>query len=229
MNAPLESLYPELRARPPITDEALLHSLESKASDSVQTKALFFSNQGSELVSMARSLAASFRDGGRLFTMGNGGSATDAGHVAVEFNHPVTAGRPALPAIHLGSDVAFLTALANDVGFEHAFARQLMALGRSGDAVLGLSTSGNSKNLLRSFSAGKQRGLRTMALTGGDGGQMKTSPDVDHCIVVDSSSIHRIQECHVAAYHILWDLVHTLLAQDRGRFTAGAGAGKTER
>ena len=189
-------------------------SIQAKARDSVEAKLRFFETQAEPLLAMAEALAGSFRASGRLLTMGNGGSASDAAHVAVEFNHPVTVGRPALPAVHLGADPQFMTAIGNDVGFEQIFARQIIALGRRGDAVLGLSTSGASKNLLAGFAAARKQGLLTLGFAGGDGGPMRTA--VDCCVVVDSASVHRIQECHVAAYHVLWDLVHTLLAQDRG-------------
>jgi D-sedoheptulose 7-phosphate isomerase len=148
--------------------------------------------------------------------MGNGGSSCDAAHIAVEFLHPITAGRPALSAMNLDADIAMLTAVANDVGFSHVFVRQLIAWARSGDALIGVSTSGNSENLLAAFAKAKELGLVTIGLSGMDGGAMAKSADVDHCLTVRTHSIHRIQETHVAIYHILWDLVHTLLADRRG-------------
>lgn len=217
MTSPLEALYPELRRQKPVSREELLTSVKSKAVDSALAKSAFFEAQGGALVDMAEALAACFEAGGRLFTMGNGGSAADAAHVAVEFNHPVTVGRPALPAYHLGSDVQFMTALSNDVGFEQVFARQIESLGRRGDALFGLSTSGNSSNLVSAFEMAKRHKISTFALLGGDGGRCRTS--AEHVVVVDSLSIHRVQECHVSAYHILWDLVHTLMAQNRDKDT----------
>jgi D-sedoheptulose 7-phosphate isomerase len=130
--------------------------------------------------------------------------------------HPITAGRPALAAINLVADLAMISAVGNDVGFEHVFVRQIVAQGKAGDGLVGISTSGNSANLISAFAKAREMGITTVGLTGGDGGKMITSGVVDHCLTVPSSSIHRIQECHVAAYHILWDLVHTLLADDRG-------------
>jgi D-sedoheptulose 7-phosphate isomerase len=94
--------------------------------------------------------------------------------------------------------------------------RQVVAQARAGDGLIGISTSGNSNNLIAAFTKAKEMGLVTIGLAGGDGGRMKTLGAVDHCLIVPSSSIHRVQECHVTAYHILWDLVHTLLADDRG-------------
>ena len=162
--------------------------------------------------------------GGRLFSMGNGGSSCDASHIAVEFVHPITAGRPALAAINLVADIAMISAVGNDVGFDQVFVRQIIAQAKAGDGLIGISTSGNSANLISAFAKAKEMGLATIGLAGGDGGKMKASGVVDHCLVVPTTSIHRIQECHVAAYHILWDLVHTLLADDRGSATTKGAA-----
>ncbi len=201
-------------------DEALLESVRQKADDSIRIKNEFFTQNASQIVEIARVIADAYEADGRLLTMGNGGSSCDAAHIAVEFLHPVTAGRPALTAINLVADMAMLTAVGNDVGFAHIFTRQIIAQGRKGDAVIGISTSGNSDNLLNAFVKAKEIGLVTIGLCGGDGGQMKLSSSVDYCLVVPSDSIHRIQECHVAIYHILWDLVHTLLADKRGGINA---------
>jgi D-sedoheptulose 7-phosphate isomerase len=224
----LQALYPFLHGQPQEPARlgaALLQSIVEKASDSRDTNDRFFTEQAPALVAAAKAVAAVYRGGGRLFAMGNGGSSCDAAHIAVEFCHPVTAGRPALAAINLAADTAFMTALGNDLGFEHVFVRQLVAQGRAGDGLIGVSTSGNSANLIAAFLKAKEMGMTTIGLAGGDGGRMKSSGAVDHCLVVPSLSIHRVQECHVAAYHILWDLVHTLLADDRGSArTRGAAA-----
>ncbi len=223
----LESLYPFLHGREQDAGKlaaALLHSVAEKAADSRDANTRFFAAQGEALVAAARAIAQVYRGGGRLFAMGNGGSSCDAAHIAVEFTHPVTAGRPALAAISLVADVAMISAVGNDVGFEHVFVRQIIAQGRPGDGLIGVSTSGNSPNLLAAFAKAKEIGLTTIGLTGGDGGAIKAAATVDHCLTVPSGSIHRIQECHVAAYHILWDLVHTLLADDRGSAARGSGA-----
>jgi D-sedoheptulose 7-phosphate isomerase len=223
----LKDLYPFLygEAQPETLEAALLAAVAEKARDSRETNARAFEDQARVLVAAAKSLAGVYRHGGRLFTMGNGGSSCDAAHIAVEFLHPVTAGRPALAATNLVADLAMLSAVGNDLGFEHVFLRQLIAQGRAGDAVIGVSTSGNAANLIAAFAKAKELGMVTVGLAGGDGGKMKSRGLVDHCLVVPSSSIHRIQECHVACYHILWDLVHTLLADDRGfATTKGASA-----
>jgi D-sedoheptulose 7-phosphate isomerase len=215
----LDSLYPFLsgkRQDQASLDAALLRATEDKARESREVNARFFAEQGAELIAAARAVASVYNGGGRLFTMGNGGSSCDAAHIAIEFLHPVTAGRPALAAINLAADAATLSALGNDLGFEHVFLRQVAAQGRAGDGLIGISTSGNSTNLLSAFAKAREMQMVTVGLCGGDGGRMKSSGVVDHCLVVPALSIHRVQECHVVAYHILWDLVHTLLADRRG-------------
>ena len=218
-NPTLDVLYPFLRSDAPAPrdlGDSLLESVRQKAADSCDAKRRFFAENAEQVTSVARALAAVYDGGGRLFTMGNGGSSCDAAHIAVEFLHPITAGRPALAAMNLDADIAMLTAVGNDVGFRHVFVRQLIAWARPGDALIGVSTSGNSENLLAAFAKAKEIGLVTIGLCGMDGGAMARSADVDHCLTVRTDSIHRIQETHVAIYHILWDLVHTLLADRRG-------------
>ena len=141
-------------------------------------------------------------------------AATDAQHIAVEFMHPITVGRKALPAICLANDMAMVTAVANDVGFDDVFTRQIIALGREGDVLLGISTSGNSENLLHAFATARRVKLSTIGYAGNDGGkmaEMHAGGLLDFCLTVPTSSIHRIQETHVALYHITWDMVHTFL------------------
>lgn len=215
----LTSLYPFLQ--PDSRDSAsleleLVESARIKSQDSNQVIQKFFAEQSEGVVSAAKAIAHVYKRQGRLFTMGNGGSSCDAAHIAVEFLHPVTTGRQALPAVNLAVDQAMMTAVGNDVGFDHIFVRQLIAQAKSDDGVIGLSTSGNSANILRTFVKAKEMGLTTIGLTGGTGGDMAASSSLDHCLVVPTDSIHRIQECHLLIYHILWDLVHTLLAEHRG-------------
>jgi len=213
----LGALYPFLADRAPerTLDAPLLESLLSKARESVSVKQRFFEESAAAVLAAARAIAEVYRRQGRLYTMGNGGSSCDAAHIAVEFQHPVTAGRPALPAINLADDAAMITAVGNDVGFKNVFARQVIAQMRPGDGLIGVSTSGNSQNLLAAFVAAKERSGVTIGLAGGDGGKMKVHVAIDHCLIVPSDSIHRVQESHVTLYHILWDLTHALLADDR--------------
>ena len=226
----LEDLYPFLYGHKQDAESlqaGLMESLRQKAGQSVAVKQKFFQENAEAVVAAARAIAAVYRKQGRLFTMGNGGSSCDAAHIAVEFQHPVTAGRPALPAKNLAADIAVMTAVGNDLGFEHVFRRQIVAHGRAGDGLIGVSTSGNSTNLMAAFDKAKEMGLTTIGLAGMEGGAMAASASLDHCLVVETDSIHRIQECHVAIYHILWDLVHTLLADERGGLGGGFG-GPTE-
>ncbi len=215
----LKGLYPFLhgeRQDPDAMRRALLESVHQKAQDSVATKQRFFAGHGPAVVAAAQAIAGVYRRNGRIFSMGNGGSSCDAAHFAVEFMHPVTAGRPALTAVNLAGDMAMVTAAGNDIGIGHIFLRPLIALARRGDGLIGFSTSGCSENIMAAFATAKQMGLATIGLTGHDGGKMAQSTDLDHCLVVPSDSIHRIQETHMATYHILWDLVHTLLSEGRG-------------
>ena len=221
-SAELGALYPFLDGRkksPENETTVLLNSIQKKSAESIATKKAFFANQSAALLDAARAVAQVYQHGGRMFSMGNGGSSCDAAHFAVEFQHPVTTGRPALAAMNLLADTAFTSAVGNDVGFEHVFVRQLSAHAGSGDGLMGFSTSGNSHNLMAAYAKAKALGLVTLGLAGGDGGDMKKSGLVDHCLVVESDSIHRVQEVHVACYHILWDLVHTLLADSRGNIS----------
>lgn len=214
----LSGLYPFLHDKkqdPTALNTALLQSVELKAEDHTKVLNEFFQTHAQDIVDTAKTIAETYRSDGRLLTMGNGGSSCDAAHVAVEFQHPVTAGRPALTAINLTSDITMMTAVGNDIGFDHIYTRQVIAQGRKGDCLIGLSTSGNSDNLVNAFEKAKEMGIRTIGFAGMSGGAMNEI-GLDHCLTIKSQSIHRIQECHLTIYHILWDLVHTLLADDRG-------------
>jgi D-sedoheptulose 7-phosphate isomerase len=195
----------------------LRESLMAKVRRSVETKLRFFEANSEAILRTSLGMAKAVRRGGKLLVCGNGGSATDAQHVAVEFMHPITVGRRALPAICLSNDVAMTTAVANDVSFDEVFSRQIIALGREGDILLVVSTSGNSRNLVCAVQTARRMKLLTVALSGGQGGEldaMSKRQELDHCLNVSSSSVHRIQETHVAAYHILWDLVHSYLQRE---------------
>jgi D-sedoheptulose 7-phosphate isomerase len=216
----LESLYPFLHGDKKDSaseNKALLESVRQKSAHSLEEKQRFFSSNAQNLINAAKSIANIYQSGGRLFVMGNGGSSCDAAHFAVEFQHPITAGRPALPALNLCIDTAMISAVGNDIGMKHVFVRQLEAHAREGDGLVGFSTSGNSENLIAAFQKAKQLKLCSFGFAGGNGGEMQASGLLDHCLVVETDSIHRVQEVHVACYHILWDLVHTLLADQRGR------------
>ena len=196
--------------------EDLGFSLLEKARESVEIKTRFFTDNKDKILAASLQMAKAFHRGRKLLVCGNGGSATDAQHIAVEFMHPITVGRKALPAICLANDMAMVTAVANDVGFDDVFMRQIIALGKEGDVLLGVSTSGNSKNLMHAFATARRMKMSTIGFAGSDGGEMAElalGGLLDYCLTVPTASIHRIQETHVALYHIMWDLVHTLLQQ----------------
>jgi len=178
------------------------------AAEGARVKEAFFAANAERIVACARELERAFAAGGRLFTLGNGGGACEAQHAAVEFSHPIFEKRAAIPAFSLAADVAHVTALGNDRDFSQAFAGQLRVLGRRGDVVLALSTSGTSPSVLRALAAARELGILTVGLTGRDGGKMVTLSD--HAFVVESFSVHRIQEVHLALVHVLWDLVHVI-------------------
>lgn len=183
-----------------------------KARESADVKEQFFRAEADRIEALVRAMAARFASGGRLYVMGNGGSATDAQHISVEFFHPIVEKRKPLPAIALTADQALLTAISNDRDFAKVFADQLRVLARPGDMALAVSTSGKSPNLVQALETARELGLLTIAFTGKDGGRL---PDLaEYCFVVPSFSIHRIQETHVTLYHIVWDLVHVALGED---------------
>jgi D-sedoheptulose 7-phosphate isomerase len=183
-----------------------------KARESADVKEQFFRAEADRIEALVRAMAARFSDGGRLYVMGNGGSATDAQHISLEFFHPIIEKRKALPAVALTADQALLTAISNDRDFAKIFADQLRVLARPGDMALAVSTSGKSPNLVQALETARELGLLTIAFTGKDGGRL---PDLaEYCFVVPSFSIHRIQETHVTLYHIVWDLVHVALGED---------------
>ena len=208
----VESLYPFLFDGEVDVDAVLQHGTQSTAEKVAEIAALrrsVLDTLGPELERCAAVLAASLGAGGRLFTFGNGGSSTDADAVARLFLDPPS-GRP-LPARSLTSDVAVVTALANDVGFEVVFARQLAAFGRPGDFAFGISTSGGSTNVLAAFAEARRLGLHTIGVAGYDGGAMAEAGTVEHLFVVPSASVHRIQEAQTTVYHVLWTLTQEAL------------------
>lgn len=187
----------------------LASSAEAKGGESGRLRLLTLDRTAPLVDTIAGAMAARLGSGGRLFVFGNGGSSTDAASVVSLFRTPPW-GR-ALHARSLVAEQAVLTALGNDVGFDLVFSRQLIAHARPGDIALGISTSGNSTNLLTAFAEARRRGLLTLGLAGYDGGQMANSPDVDHCLVVQADSVHRIQETQAALVFELWSRVQSRL------------------
>lgn len=175
-------------------------------------KEQFFTENAEKIADCCRAMAGRFDNGGRLFTMGNGGSACDTIHLSVEFMHPIIEKRPPLPAIALTTDFAILTAIGNDQDFAMIYTQQLRMLARAGDMVLGVSTSGKSANVNRALQAAKEIGMLTIGYAGRDGGRMPQH--CDFCFIVPSFSIPRIQETHETLLHIMWDLVHLIRGEE---------------
>jgi D-sedoheptulose 7-phosphate isomerase len=209
----MESLYPFLYSGPTdlsaVLDE-VRRSTVAKTEEITQLRRLVSARDGARLASCAQEAAARFRDGGRLLAFGNGGSATDAQQLATLFLSPGGEARP-LPALGLASDTAVVTALCNDIGVDVVFARQIAAFCRRGDIAVGLSTSGNSENLLRAFDEASRRGLLTVGIAGYEGGKMAELDTIDYLFVAPSSSVHRIQEAQTTIYHVLWELTQRAL------------------
>ena len=216
----MESLYPFLYSGTTDLDavlEQVRQSTVAKAAEITELRRVIGARDGARLAACAADAAARFAAGGRLLAFGNGGSATDAQQLAALFLNPGGAvssstGRP-LPALGLASDISVVTALCNDIGVDVVFARQIAALGRRDDIAVGLSTSGNSDNLLRAFDEASRRGLLTVGLAGYEGGKMAELDSIDYLFVAPSSSVHRIQEAQTTVYHVLWELIQRSLAR----------------
>ena len=192
----------------PLFADAILR----KVRESAETSLSFFESNRFRIEDLAVVMAERFRGGSRLFVMGNGGSACDAEHVAVEFMHPIFEKRKALPCLSLSAGSALLSAISNDIDFSRVFGAQLVNLAQPEDMVLAISTSGMSANLVHALGEAKKLGLMTIAFSGKDGGRLKDAADWN--FVVPSYSIHRIQESHVILLHILWDTIHLALGEE---------------
>jgi D-sedoheptulose 7-phosphate isomerase len=179
--------------------------IQKRFKESGEVKARFLKENLLRLLDVIKVVAQTFEAGNKLLIMGNGGSAADAQHIAAEFVNRYIIDRPPLPAISLTTDTSVLTSISNDASFVDVFARQVRALGREGDVVLGISTSGNSANIVKAFKVAKEMGVRTVAFTGNDGGAL--SRIADYSLVVPSSSTPRIQEVHILVGHTLCEMV----------------------
>ncbi|MGO8955962.1 MAG: SIS domain-containing protein [Streptosporangiaceae bacterium] len=219
----IESLYPFLYSgTTDVSDvlEQVRQSTVAKAEEILQLRRAIRDADAVRLLACAQEMARRFTAGGRLLAFGNGGSATDAQQIATLFLYPGGAARP-LPALSLASDASVLTALSNDIGVDVVFARQVAAFGGKSDIAVGLSTSGNSDNLLRAFDEASRRGLLTIGIAGYSGGKMAELDSIDYLFVAPSTSVHRIQEAQTTMYNVLWELCQAALTGDRA---ADAGA-----
>lgn len=216
-------LYPFLYDRAPETASsaaALLDSVRAstlaKCAEVVALRSELVAEYEEELQRAAQEMAARFATGSKLVAFGNGGSATDADDAAIDCMSPPRGDWRALPAISLPADSATVTAVANDVGLDSVFVRQLAAVGERGDIAFGLSTSGNSTNVVAAFREARRRGMLTIAFTGYDGGAIAREGMVDHCFVARREFVPRIQEGHATLWHALLTLVHHALRARAG-------------
>ncbi|HET8579951.1 MAG TPA: D-sedoheptulose 7-phosphate isomerase [Nitrospiraceae bacterium] len=173
--------------------------------ESAEVKRRFVREHADRIVEVARLIARAFKEGHKVLLFGNGGSSTDASHIAAEFVGRYHRDRAPLPAIALGADMAALTCIANDYDYAEIFARQVRAHGQKGDIAIAISTSGNSPNVLRGVEAAREIGLITVGWTGGKGGKLASL--VDHSFVVPSTVTARIQESHITLGHVLCELI----------------------
>jgi len=169
--------------------------------------------QADAVAAACHAMAVRFHRGGKLVVFGVGAASTDAQHVAVEFVHPVIVGKRALPAISLTTDVATVSGIAERDGVAAIFAYQIGYLADPADIALGLSADGNSPSVLAGLEAARERGLLTIALAGGDGGQIAAAKAADHLLLIPSDDPRVVKELQVTAYHVLWELVHVFFEQ----------------
>ena len=174
---------------------------------------LELAEQAGAVAATCHAMAMRFHRGGKLVVFGTGGQSTDAQHVAVEFVHPVIVGKRALPAISLTSDIATITGVAARDGMAGIFAHQIRFLAGPADIALGISADGSCPSVLAGLQAGRELGLLTIALIGGQGGAIGASPAVDHVLATSCTDPRIVKEMHVTAYHVLWELVHVFFEQ----------------
>jgi len=187
------------------------HSMREKCREVIALRRATLDYSGKHIVAAGEAMARAFAHGATLLAFGNGGSTTDAQDLVTELINPPFSAWSPLPAIALTNDVAVITGVGNDVGIDNIYARQVIAFGRPGDIALGISTSGNSANVLLALEQAKKQELLTVALVGYDGGKTMRSSAVDYCIHSPSDHIPRIQEAQATAYHALIEVIYSLM------------------
>jgi D-sedoheptulose 7-phosphate isomerase len=173
--------------------------------ESDKIKKRFLQENLPRLIAIIKLIADAFENGNKIMFFGNGGSAAEAQHLAAEFVNRFLMERPPLPAIALSTDSSILTSIGNDYSFSEIFSKQIVALGKEGDIAIGISTSGNSANVIRAIEAAKEMGIETVALTGNDGGDL--AKVANYSLIVPSNSTPCIQEVHMVIGHILCEMV----------------------
>ncbi len=207
-------LYPMLSEQPSVDATVVTELARAPLQKSAESNALrreLFEARGADIAECARAIAGAVAAGGRVLACGNGGSATSAADMVAELLHP--AARLPIAALCLTADIAVVTAIGNDVSYDDVFVRQLLALGRAGDVVVAISTSGNSENLVRAARQARRQGMVTVGIAGHDGGRLRAEGALDFLFTVPSSSVHRIQEVQTTLYHLLFELVQRHLTE----------------
>ncbi|HAR97371.1 MAG TPA: phosphoheptose isomerase [Syntrophus sp. (in: bacteria)] len=176
-----------------------------------ELKEVFLNENLGHVVQVIEAITAALQAGNKVLLFGNGGSAADAQHLAAEFVNRFMIERPPLPAIALSTDTSILTSIGNDYDFSEIFSKQIRALGQEGDVAWGISTSGKSANVVRGLEMAKKKGLVTIGLTGGDGGDIARI--VDHALIVSSRNTPRVQEVHIAVGHVICEMIDYKLFQ----------------
>ncbi|MGZ3622236.1 MAG: D-sedoheptulose-7-phosphate isomerase [Ktedonobacteraceae bacterium] len=187
------------------------HSTREKCREVIALRRATLDYSSKYIVAAGEAVARAFANGATLLAFGNGGSATDAQDLVTELINPPFTAWSSLPAIALTNDIAVITGVGNDVGIDNIYTRQVIAFGSPGDIALGISTSGNSTNVLLALEQAKKQGLLTIALVGYDGGKTMRSSSVDYCILSPSDHIPRIQEAQATAYHALLEVINSLM------------------
>lgn len=182
-------------------EELIIRAFEQSA----DVKLSFVKKNLKTIISVVELIVEAFHEGNKVMLFGNGGSAADAQHIAAEFVNRFMIERPPLPAMALTTDTSVITSIGNDYNYDQVFLKQIKALGKEGDIAWGISTSGNSPNVLKALKEAKKMGLRTIGMTGKDGGKMAKM--VDYLLNVESDVTARIQETHITLSHVICELV----------------------
>jgi len=189
----------------PWMEDKILKAFE----ESIRVKERFVKEHLKLIIDASKTIAESFNEGKKLILFGNGGSATDASHIAAEFVNRFKKERPGLPAIALNTDMAVITSIANDYDFSEVFSRQLKSLSEDGDVVIAITTSGSSSNVLKAVDVAKKKKLRIIVFTGAKG--EKLASKADYAFIVPSENTPRIQETHITLGHVLCQMVEEIL------------------
>jgi len=180
--------------------------------ESISVKEKFIQSHLDAVIEVSRAIAAAFNEGNKLILFGNGGSSTDASHIAAEFVNRFKRERPGLPAIALNTDMAVITSIANDYDYSEVFSRQLKSLASEGDVVIAITTSGHSSNVIKALDAAKKKKLKSIVFTGSKG--EKLASKASYSFIVPSESTPRIQETHITLGHVICLMVEEILFEE---------------